>query len=63
MEGFRVLVVYLDEALNGRDQRTHTVMAAAFDLALRKQGEPAFHLIEPGGMGGSEMETTTFSTC
>ena len=56
MEGLRILVVCLDEALDGGDQRAHALMAAAFDLALGEQGEPAFHLIEPGGMGGSEVE-------
>jgi len=44
LEGLRILVVCLDEALDGRDQRAHAFMAAAFDLALGEQGEPAFHL-------------------
>ncbi len=31
-------------------------MAAAFDLTLGEQGEPAFHLVEPRGVSGSKVE-------
>lgn len=51
-----VLVVSLDEVLDGVDERTDAGVASAFDLALGQQAEPAFDLVEPGGVGGREMK-------
>ena len=52
----RLLVVHFDEGFDGRDQCADAVMAATFDLTLGEQDKPALHLIEPRGMGGSEVE-------
>ena len=50
------MVVHFDEGFDGRDQCADAVMAATFDLTLGEQGEPAFYLIKPRGVGGSKVE-------
>jgi len=45
-----------NELPDGGFQFGYAAMGAALDLPLGKQCEPAFDLIEPGGMGGGEVQ-------
>ena len=56
VEGFRLLVVDGDELTDGSLQFLNTAMGTALDLSLGKQCEPAFDLIEPGGMRRREVQ-------
>ena len=55
-EGFRILVVVVDEMADGVLQLQRAAMNAAAKLFLRQLGEPAFDQIQPGGRGGSEVQ-------
>lgn len=56
-----LLVVGRDEILDRVNQRADIGVAATLDLPLREQTKPAFDLIEPGGVGGREMEVVTWA--
>ena len=45
-----------DEVIDLLDQFAHIAEGAAADGALGNQCEPAFDLIEPTGIGGSEVQ-------
>ena len=45
-----------DEGGDGRLQFLDAAVNTAADLALGQKREPALDLIEPGGVGGSEVE-------
>ena len=49
-------IVVGDEGGDGQLQFLDAAMNAAADLALGQKREPALDLIEPGGVGGSEVE-------
>lgn len=55
-EGPGGLVVRFDEAVDAIDQFAHFPERAAPNRALRNEGEPAFHLIEPGRVRRREVE-------
>src|SRR5882672_8291926 len=46
----------MDVVLYGRHQRRETVKGIAPDALLGDFGEPAFHLVEPGGAGRREVQ-------
>ena len=46
-KGLRIFIVSRDEFGDGGLQLLHTGMRTTFDLALRKQREPALDLIQP----------------
>src|SRR4029077_6194299 len=52
----RVLGVVLDELVDLAFEVGHGVKGAAADGALREQSEPAFDLVEPGGVGRNVMD-------
>ena len=45
-----------DEVIDLLDQLAHIAEGAAADGALSDEGEPALDLIEPAGIGGSEVQ-------
>jgi len=45
-----------DELSNGLLQVLNTAVGTTPDLALGEQGKPALDLIQPGSMGGSEVQ-------
>ena len=56
MEWPRCGIVVGDEGGDGRLQFLDAAVNTAADLALGQKREPALDLIEPGGVGGSEVE-------
>src|SRR3954465_1123917 len=54
-EWFRVFVVHGQIFANGLFQSQCAAMRTALDLFFSKQSEPALHLINPRGRGGSEV--------
>ena len=56
LERRRVFVPCVEELLDGPLQLFYAVVRAALDLVGRQDAEPAFHLIEPRGVGGDEVE-------
>ena len=55
-EGFWILVVVLDEALEGSFQFFGGAMDAAPELLFSEQREAAFYQVEPTGRSGREVE-------
>ena len=55
-KGFGLLVVGSDEFADRRFEFLYAGVRTALDLPLCKQCEPAFHLVEPGGVRGSEVQ-------
>ena len=58
---FRLLVVDDDEFADGRFQLVHAAMGTSFDLALGEQRKPAFYLVQPGRVRGSEVKVVARS--
>src|SRR5215467_2564424 len=55
-EGLGVFVVGLEERPDGRLQGASAAMSAAAELLLGQLCEPPFDLVDPGGVGGREVE-------
>ncbi len=52
---FRLLIVDVDELADGLFQLLYASVGTSFDLALSEQREPAFDLVQPGRVCGSEV--------
>lgn|SRR6266699_363056 len=62
-EGLGVVVVVTDRVLDRPLQFSHGAMRAALDLALSEKREPAFDLVQPGAVGGREVQVVTRPLC
>ena len=58
-EGARMIVPVLDETVDLATQVDHRGKRASADRVLGDQPEPAFGLVEPGAIGGDEMQVKT----
>jgi hypothetical protein len=56
LEWLRVGIVRFNELVNSCLEVLHAVMRAAFDLSLAQKCKPAFDLVDPGTVCGSEMQ-------
>ena len=55
-EGLGILVVHVDVLADGRFQFFHTPEYPSPDALVGDLGEPAFHQVDPRGVGGGEVE-------
>ena len=62
-KGLRICIVGADEAVDFFDEVGGGVERAATDSALSDEGEEALDLIEPGGIGGGEVNVPTRPAC
>ena len=51
-----IFVVYREVVANGSLELQGAAMRAALDLLFSEQGEPTFHLINPGCRGGRKVD-------
>ena len=62
-EGLRICIVGANEAIDFFDEVGGGVERAPTDSALSDEGEEALDLIEPGGIGGGEVNVPTRPAC